>query len=116
MKLDELKADKVLRGPIFPEPVQVLVTTPVGYAIRVIAKGLNTGRVHDLILTPEKLAGVETSPEKQQFDGDAQRFRLAVEASHLLLMPCRSGTPSACITVPTNTPWRFPTAVANHGG
>jgi len=34
MKLDELKAGKVLRGPIFPEPVQVIVVVPMGDGVK----------------------------------------------------------------------------------
>ncbi len=85
MKLDELKTNKVLRGPIFPEPVQVIVTIPMGEAVKLIGKGVNTGKVYEPILTPEKLATLETTPETQPFNGDAQRFRLAVEAMRLAL-------------------------------
>lgn len=85
VKLDELKPNKVLRGPIFPEPVQVIVTIPMGDAVKLVGKGVNTGKVYEPILTPEKLADLETTPDTQPFDGDAQRFRLAVEAMRLAL-------------------------------
>ena len=38
MKLDDLKANKVLWGPIFPEPVQVIVTIPMGDAVKLVGK------------------------------------------------------------------------------
>src|SRR2546428_7956363 len=85
MTIDQLKADKILRGPIFPEPVQVIVTIPMGDAVKLIAKGLNTSRVYEPILTPGKLAALETSPDTEPFDGDSLRFRLAVEAMRLSL-------------------------------
>src|SRR5213596_2480398 len=85
MKLDELKANKVLRGPIFPEPVQIIVCIPMGDAVKLIAKGLNTSRVYEPILTPDQLAALETTPDTEPFDGDPLRFRLAVEAMRLAL-------------------------------
>ena len=30
MNLAELKPNKILRGPLFPEPVEVIVTMPMG--------------------------------------------------------------------------------------
>ena len=85
MTADQLKPDKIVRGPVFPEAVQVIVTIPMGDAVKLIAKGLNTSRVYELILTAEKIATLETTPDTQPFDGDAQRFRLAVEAIRLSL-------------------------------
>src|SRR2546428_6635015 len=85
MTIDQLKADKILRGPIFPEPVQVIVVIPMGDAVKLIAKGLNTSRVYEPILTPDKLAALETTPDTEPFDGDSLRFRLAVEAMRLSL-------------------------------
>src|SRR6266568_1756911 len=85
MKADQIKPNKVLRGPIFPEPVQVIVTIPMGDAVKLIAKGLNTSRVYEPILTPEKLAALETTPDTEPFDADSLRFRLAVEAMRLSL-------------------------------
>ena len=32
--VDQLKPNKIVRGPIFPEPVQVLVTIPMGDAVK----------------------------------------------------------------------------------
>src|SRR6266446_2765917 len=85
MTIDQLKADKILRGPIFPEPVQVIVIIPMGDAVKLVAKGLNTSRVYEPILTPDKLAALETTPDTEPFDGDSLRFRLGVEAMRLSL-------------------------------
>jgi len=81
----EFKSGKLLRGPIFSEPVQVIVSTPMGDAVKVVGRGLLTGKVVDVILTPAQLALVECSPDVEPFDGDPQRFRLAVEAMRLAL-------------------------------
>src|SRR5258705_10056800 len=83
MLLDQLKPNIIVRGPIFPEPVQVIVAIPMGTAVKLIGKGLNTNRVHELILNTEQLAQLNSSPEKEPFDGDPLRFRLGVEAYRL---------------------------------
>ena len=80
-----VKPNAILRGSLFPEPVQVIVTIPMGSSIKLIGKGLNTGQVHELVLSPEQIASLETTPEKEPFDGDAGRFRLGVEAMRLQL-------------------------------
>src|SRR6266498_4183383 len=85
MRANELQPNKILRGPLFPEAVQVILVIPMGDAVKLIAKGVNTSRVYEPILTPEKLAALETTPDTEPFDGDAQRFRLAVEAMRLAL-------------------------------
>jgi superfamily II DNA or RNA helicase len=83
MQREQLKPNVILRGPIFPEPVQVIVAMPLGDAVKVVAKGLKTGQVHEPVLNAEQLARLEASPEKEPFDGDPHRFRLGVEALRL---------------------------------
>jgi len=79
----QLKPNVIVRGPIFPEPVQVIMVTPLGDAVKVIGKGLETGQVHDTILDATQLASLEATPEKEPFDGDPFRFRLGIEALRL---------------------------------
>jgi hypothetical protein len=81
----KLKPNVVVRGPFFPEPVQVIVAIPMGDSIKLVGKGLTTGQVHEPILSTEQVAKLETSPEKESFDGDPQRFRLGIEALRLAL-------------------------------
>src|SRR5947199_10802222 len=83
MQPAQLKPNVVLRGPLFPEPVQVIVAIPLGDAVKVVAKGLKTGQVHEPVLNAEQLARLEASPESEPFDGDPHRFRLGVEALRL---------------------------------
>src|SRR6266403_3489405 len=83
MNIDQLKPNKVLRGAIFPEPVQIIVVIPMGDAVKLVGKGVNTSRVYEPILTLENLAALETTPDIQPFDGDPIRFRLGVEALRL---------------------------------
>jgi superfamily II DNA or RNA helicase len=83
MYRDQLKPNAILTGPIFPEPVQVIVAVPLGDAVKVIAKGLRTGQVHEPVLNAEQLGRLETTPEKEPFDGDPHKFRLGIEAMRL---------------------------------
>jgi nucleoside-triphosphatase THEP1 len=85
MKAEELKPNKVLWGPIFPEPVQVIVTIPMGDAVKLVGKGVNTSRVYEPILTSIMLEALETTPDIEPYDGDPQRFRLGIEAMRLAL-------------------------------
>jgi len=79
----ELKPNYIVRGAIFPEPVKVIMTRPMGDAIMLIGEGIHSGRVHQPILTAEQIATLEISTEKPPFDGDPARFRLGVEAMRL---------------------------------
>src|SRR5438477_12582975 len=83
MLLDQLKPNVIVRGPIFPEPVQVIVAIPMGTSVKLIGKGLNTNQVHEPILSAEQLAQLVSTPEKEPFDGDPLRFRLGIEALRL---------------------------------
>lgn len=85
MKVEELKPNVIVRGPIFPEPVQVIVTIPMGTAVKLVGKGLNSGQVHEPILTEDQIDLLEATPEKEPFDGDPMKFRLGVEALRLAL-------------------------------
>lgn len=85
MKIDDLKPNIIVRGPIFPEPVQVIVAIPMGDAVKLVGKGLQTGQVHEPILNAEQLAVLTATPDKSLFDGDARRFRLGIEALRLAL-------------------------------
>ncbi|WP_138504570.1 helicase-related protein [Nostoc sp. PA-18-2419] len=83
MKIDQLKSNVIVRGPILPEPVQVLMVIPMGASVKLIGKGLNTNQVHEPILSAEQLEQLESTPDKEPFDGNAQHFRLGVEALRL---------------------------------
>ena len=83
MEIDQLKPNITVRGPIFPEPVQIITIIPMGDSVKLIGKGLNTGQVHEPILNSDQLTQLEASPEKEPFDGDPQKFRLGIEALRL---------------------------------
>src|SRR5262245_60438796 len=83
MDAPQLKPNHIVRGAIFPEPVKILTTISLGNAIKLIGEGIETGRVHQPILTAEQIATLEISPEKTPFDGDPAKFRLGIEAMRL---------------------------------
>jgi len=85
VKFDQLKPNKVLRGPVFPEPVQAIVVVSMGDAAKLIGKGMTTGKLYEPVLTADMLALLETTPDTQPFDGDPHKFRLAIEAMRLQL-------------------------------
>lgn len=85
MTIDELRPGRVLHGPIFPEPVQVIVTVPMGGSVRLVGKGQRSNQVYEPILSPEQVATLSASPEVEPFDGDPQTFRIGIEALRLQL-------------------------------
>jgi superfamily II DNA or RNA helicase len=81
----ELKPGAVVRGPVFPEPVEILVVQALGSDIKITGAGKTSGQVHQRVLTEAQLVHLTASPETEPFDGDAARFRLGVEANRLAL-------------------------------
>ena len=67
--IDKLKPNVILRGPIFPELVQVVMVAPMGEVIKLIGEGLTTGKLYDPILSSRQLATLEITPEEETFDG-----------------------------------------------
>ena len=57
--------------------------TPMGDSLKLIGEGLNTSQVHQPVLTKAQIAELEIAPEETPFDGDAERFRLGIEAMRL---------------------------------
>src|SRR3989475_511826 len=83
MNANELKPGIIVRGPVLPEPIEVLVVTLLGDVIKIVGAGQKTGQVHQRVLNPDQLQLLEATPEREPFDGDPARFRLGVEAARL---------------------------------
>jgi superfamily II DNA or RNA helicase len=83
MKRQDLKANLIISGPLFPEPVQVMMTHDMGHLVKVIGKGVRTDKFYDPILDADQLNSITASPEKEPFDGDPVRFRLGIEGMRL---------------------------------
>lgn len=78
----DLKPGIIIRGPMLPEPVEVLVVVPVGDSIKVTGAGQKTGQVHQRLLSVEQIALLEATSQ-EEFDGDPLRFKLGIEAARL---------------------------------
>ena len=61
MLVEQFKPNIIVLGPIFPEPVQVIIAIPMGTSVKLVGKGLNTNQVHELILNAEQLAQLNSS-------------------------------------------------------
>jgi SNF2 family DNA or RNA helicase len=83
MQTEELKPNVTVYGPLFPEPVQVIVAIPMGTSVKLVGKGIRTNRVYEPVLSREQLALLTASLATEPFDGDARKFRLGIEAMRL---------------------------------
>lgn len=83
MHTEELKPNIIVYGPLFPEPVQIIVAMPMGASVKMVGKGTQSNTVYEPILTPDQLALLTASPAHEPFDGDARKFRLGIEAMRL---------------------------------
>ena len=79
----QLCAGAIVEGMLFPEPVEVIHAVLMGDSIKLVAKGVKTGMVHDPILDSNQLSHLSITPKTETFDGDAVRFRLGIEAERL---------------------------------
>jgi len=78
-----LKPGSIVRGSLFPELVQVIVCTSLGASMKLIGKGLDSGRVYEPVLDAGQVASLHISPDQPPFDGDPLHFRLGIEALRL---------------------------------
>ena len=79
-----IKPNSIIKGPIFPEPIQVITTIPIGdSSIKLIGKGLKSNKVYEPILDSDQISRLIISPEKEPFDGNSVNFRLGIEALRL---------------------------------
>ncbi len=79
----ELRTGTIVSGPVLPEPIEILAITPLGDAMRVIGRGLQSGLARDIVLSAAQIAQLALPPAEPSFDGDARLFRLGVEAQRL---------------------------------
>ncbi len=80
---EDIKPNIIVSGPFFPELIQIIMVVPMGDSIKLIGKGLTSGKVHEPILNIDQLSKLEATPEKEPFDGDPSRFRIGIEALRL---------------------------------
>ena len=80
-----IQPKSIVNGPFLPEPVEVIMLVPMGSSIKLVGRGIRTGKAYDPVLSPSQLAALEISPEREPLDGDPERFRLGIEAARLAL-------------------------------
>jgi superfamily II DNA or RNA helicase len=83
MNASELRVGIIVRGLVLPEPIEVLVVTPLGDAIKIVGAGQKSGQVHQRVFRLDQLQFLDATPEREPFDGDPERFRLGIEAARL---------------------------------
>jgi hypothetical protein len=102
MRPEELKPNITLYGPLFPEPVRVIITLSMGSSVKLVGKGVRSNAIYEPILSPEQLAHLTASPAEEPFDADAAKFRLGVEAMRLGLAYLQRGQENARLSA-----WRI---------
>lgn len=83
MVASDVKIGSVLSGPVLPEPVEVLIALSLGVNLKVVGRGLTSGLVRDVVLSPEQLQFLSSQTGEDPLDGDASLFRLGIEAQRL---------------------------------
>lgn len=83
--MEQIKPNDILVGSLFNEPVRVITTQPVGERLKIIGKGLNTGQVHEPILSGEQIATLQVTSDTPTFDGNPLKFKLGIESLRLKL-------------------------------
>lgn len=80
MQIDQIKPEIIIIGPVFPEPVEVITFSPVGNNFKIVGRGIETDKTYQPILTIDQLEKLNCLGNEELFDGDAQRFRIGIEA------------------------------------
>ncbi|VEN75478.1 RNA polymerase-associated protein RapA [Candidatus Desulfarcum epimagneticum] len=83
MDIKRLKPNAIACGPVFPEPVKVITVVPMGNSVKIIAEGLESGKVHQPVLSSDQIETLKISPDSKPYDGDSKLFRLGIESIRL---------------------------------
>ena len=59
MQTNDIKPNVILRGPIFPEPVKVITTNPMGDSLKIVGEGMQSGSVRQTILNEDQIAQLQ---------------------------------------------------------
>jgi SNF2 family DNA or RNA helicase len=84
---EKLKKGSIISSGIFPEKVEVVALEEAGINCTVLARGLETGRIHEKILNSEQIQEIElaASPMDVDFGTEADEFFLGIEANRIRL-------------------------------
>lgn len=83
--MDLIKPNVILVGSLFNEPVRVITAYPVAERLKIIGKGLNSGKVHEPILSADQIATLEITSDTPTFNGNPLKFKLGIESLRLKL-------------------------------
>ncbi len=75
----------VVRGQRLSKPVEVFTAIRMGESIKLVGKGLRTGKVDDPTASADQHAQLTVTSSTEPFDGDAVRFQLGIEAERVAL-------------------------------
>jgi hypothetical protein len=62
--LEQLSAGALVRGPMLPEPAEVITVIPMGDSVKLVAKGVRTGHVHTPVLSAVQLSSGSGIPPR----------------------------------------------------
>jgi len=48
---EDLKPNVTVYGPLFPEPVQIIIASPMGSSVMLVGKGIRSSKVYEPILS-----------------------------------------------------------------
>lgn len=80
---ENLRPHSRIQSPAFPETIEVITAHSLGNAVKIQGFGLTSGKSYKRILNETDLLELKISPESETFRGDAEKFRLAMEALRL---------------------------------
>lgn len=83
MRLKDIKDGMILRGELFPEPVEVITTIAMDDSLKLIATGVESSKTYQPILSKDQIDSLIAAPTQRPFNGDPFKFRLGVEAIRL---------------------------------
>ena len=61
MQPEELKQNVTVYGPLFPEPVQIILAVPMGTSVKLIGKGALSRAIYEPILSADQLKQLRAS-------------------------------------------------------
>jgi len=86
MSFEKLKIGVLVKGPMLPEPIQIVLIQPLGSVVKIGGKGLyDKDKYYERILDKVQISQLQILPAHDVFNGNAERFRLGIEAIRLAL-------------------------------
>jgi len=79
----KLKPSVIIRGPMFPEPIEIVLIEPLNNSIKIIGRGIDSNSFYQPVLSEKDLHNLIIGPDKENFSGNGKKFQLAIEALRL---------------------------------